>query len=55
MVEDVARNLVPAKALGMTTVWVETDRSWARADGEVVTADYTTDDLAAFLAEVTAD
>lgn len=30
MVEDMARNLVPAAALGMTTVWVRTDSDWAR-------------------------
>ena len=32
MVEDLARNLAPAAALGMTTVWVRTDNAWA-ADG----------------------
>jgi putative hydrolase of the HAD superfamily len=55
MVEDVARNLVPAKALGMTTVWVETDRPWATAGVDMVAADYTTDDLAGFLERVSAD
>ena len=54
MVEDVARNLIPAKALGMTTVWVETDRPWARAEAEDAAPDYTTDDLVGFLKEVTA-
>lgn len=29
MVEDLARNLAPAAALGMTTVWVRTDNAWA--------------------------
>ena len=28
MVEDIARNLEPAAALGMTTVWVRTDSVW---------------------------
>ena len=55
MVEDVARNLVPAQALGMTTVWVETDRHWARADAETVVADHRTDDLGGFLAKIAAD
>ncbi len=30
MVEDMARNLVPAAALGMTTAWVKTEKDWAR-------------------------
>lgn len=54
MVEDVARNLVPARALGMTTVWVETDRPWARSDAEIVEVDHRTDDLAGFLHGITA-
>lgn len=32
MVEDLPRNLVPAAALGMTTVWVKNDGRWALAD-----------------------
>jgi putative hydrolase of the HAD superfamily len=55
MVEDVARNLIPAQALGMTTVWVETDRPWAKADAEQIIADHRTDDLGGFLAEITTD
>lgn len=55
MVEDVARNLVPARALGMTTVWVETDRHRAHADAAAVEADHKTDDLGRFLSEITAD
>ena len=54
MVEDVARNLIPAKALGMTTVWVENDRPWAHADAAEIEPDYTTDDLGGFLARVAA-
>lgn len=51
-VEDLARNLKPAKAIGMTTVWVDngseqppdcTDRSYI---------DYTTDDLGRWLLEI---
>jgi len=30
MVDDISRNLVPAAALGMTTVWLKTDAEWAR-------------------------
>lgn len=33
MVEDIARNLEPAHALGMTTVWLRTNSSWA-GDGD---------------------
>ena len=55
MVEDVARNLIPARALGMTTVWVETERPWARSDAEAVEVDHRTDDLGRFLAEITED
>lgn len=29
MVEDIARNLVPARKLGMATVWVPNDYAWA--------------------------
>ena len=54
MVEDVARNLIPAKALGMTTVWVENDRPWAHSDAAEIEPDYVTDDLGGFLARVTA-
>ncbi|WP_119677350.1 pyrimidine 5'-nucleotidase [Indioceanicola profundi] len=33
MVEDIARNLVPAAAMGMTTVWVRSEADWSRPDG----------------------
>ncbi|HYC05687.1 MAG TPA: pyrimidine 5'-nucleotidase [Azospirillaceae bacterium] len=33
MVEDIARNLVPAAALGMRTVWVRSEADWSRPDG----------------------
>ncbi|HYE48264.1 MAG TPA: pyrimidine 5'-nucleotidase [Azospirillaceae bacterium] len=33
MVEDIARNLVPAAALGMATVWVRSEADWSRPDG----------------------
>jgi len=32
MVEDIARNLAPAAALGMTTVWVRSEADWSRPD-----------------------
>jgi putative hydrolase of the HAD superfamily len=33
MIEDIAVNLGPAKALGMTTVWLEGEIEWARPKG----------------------
>jgi putative hydrolase of the HAD superfamily len=58
MVEDVARNLIPAQALGMTTVWVETDRPWATngtaGAAQAVVPDHKTKDLGGFLAQLTA-
>ena len=57
MVEDIARNLVPAAALGMTTVWVRSEIDYARPDrGGVGTGDHidhAVDDLTAWLTELT--
>lgn len=55
MVEDIARNLKPAAALGMTTVWVKNDRGFSAegADGEHV--HHVADDLVAWLEEVVAE
>jgi putative hydrolase of the HAD superfamily len=52
MVEDIAKNLVPAAELGMTTVWVRTDTHWGResVDGDYV--HHQTDDLSAWLDQV---
>ena len=54
MFEDIARNLVPAHALGMTTVWVTNDSHWSSQGPEFPVAgpeniDYETPDLAQFL------
>ena len=53
MFDDIARNLVPARAAGMTTVWLKTDAPWGKqgplmdvAPGDI---DHETDDLAGFL------
>jgi len=53
MFDDIRRNLVPARALGMTTVWLKTDSPWA-AHGplmDVARGDITheTDNLTHFL------
>lgn len=58
-VEDMARNLAPAKAIGMRTVWI--DNGSEQGEGEPGPADapshidHRISDLAAFLAEVLAD
>jgi len=53
MVEDIARNLAPAAALGMTTLWVVTDSDFARPDLGGVGAGrhihHATEDLVAWL------
>lgn len=52
MVEDIARNLVPAAALGMTTVWVRSETDWARGLPEDAGHIHqVTDDLVAWLEE----
>ncbi len=52
MVEDIARNLVPAAELGMKTVWVQTGRPWAHGEAENADPDFTTDNLSQWLADV---
>jgi putative hydrolase of the HAD superfamily len=53
MFDDIARNLVPARAMGMTTVWLKTDAPWGKqgplmdvADGDI---DHVTGNLTEFL------
>jgi len=50
MVEDIARNLIPAAALGMTTAWVRNPAEWGAdgADGDHI--HHIVDDLGDFLA-----
>jgi putative hydrolase of the HAD superfamily len=50
MVEDIAKNLVPAAALGMTTAWLRGIVDWAVAGAEGDHIDYVVDDLGVFLA-----
>jgi putative hydrolase of the HAD superfamily len=51
--DDMARNLKPAAALGMTTVLVASDNDWAQPiAGEEDFIDYTTDNLAAWLSDI---
>ena len=52
-VEDMARNLAPAKALGMTTVWVDngSDQASHEADNDFI--DYRIADIGEWLEEIT--
>jgi putative hydrolase of the HAD superfamily len=54
MFEDMARNLVPAADMGMTTVWVRTDVHWGIEGSEGDHIDHVADDLAAWLGGLTA-
>ena len=54
MVEDIARNLAPAAALGMTTAWVRSGADWAAADADSDYIHHVVDDLAGFLAAAAA-
>ena len=57
MFEDVARNLVPAHALGMTTVWINNGSVWSKQGPEHPKAeprhiDHEITDLSAFLSTI---
>ena len=49
MVEDIARNLIPAAALGMTTVWVRNPAEWGADGADGGHIHHIVDDLGAFL------
>jgi len=49
MVEDIAKNLEPAAAMGMATVWVRTDTRWGNEDSDAPYVHHTIDDLAEWL------
>jgi putative hydrolase of the HAD superfamily len=53
-VEDMARNLVPAKQLGMTTIWVDNGSEQASHDADPAFIDYRITDIAQWLDEITA-
>jgi putative hydrolase of the HAD superfamily len=50
MVEDMARNLPPAAAMGMTTAWVRTPSDWARQGCEPEHIHHVVDELVPWLA-----
>lgn len=53
MLDDMTRNLAPAAAMGMTTVWVRNDYEWSSdGDHEEDYIHYRTDDLTGWLEEV---
>jgi putative hydrolase of the HAD superfamily len=54
-VEDMARNLKPAKAIGMTTVWVNNGSEQGREPDDRAYVDYETTDLGAWLHEILGD
>src|SRR5579864_7208639 len=54
MIEDIARNLAPAEALGMTTAWVKNGLDWAAAEADSDYIHHVVDDLAGFLAAAAA-
>jgi len=50
--DDSARNLVPARMLGMTTVWLNDGRGQSYWDADKAHIDYETDDLVRFLQSI---
>ncbi|MGB3723361.1 MAG: pyrimidine 5'-nucleotidase [Pacificimonas sp.] len=54
-VEDMARNLAPAKALGMTTVWVDNGSESARLHADMDSVDIVIKDLGDWLTDITKD
>lgn len=54
-VEDMARNLPPAKAIGMTTVWIDNGSEQGPAPAEAEAIDYRVADLADWLEGVVAE
>jgi len=55
MIEDIARNLVPAAEMGMTTVWIRGDSDWARHGHQGSHVHHAADDLVDWLVELTGE
>lgn len=51
-VEDMARNLKPAKALGMTTVWIDNGSEQGGVDADLDFIDYRIADIGEWLSEI---
>lgn len=54
-VEDMARNLAPAKAIGMTTVWIDNGSEQAGVGADPAFIDYRVEDIGLWLTEITGD
>jgi putative hydrolase of the HAD superfamily len=54
-VEDMVRNLAPAKALGMTTVWIDNGSEQASHGFDPAFIDYRIADIGEWLTEITAE
>jgi putative hydrolase of the HAD superfamily len=54
-VEDMARNLTPAKALGMTTVWLDNGAEKGAHDADLASIDFISHDIGAWLNEILED
>ncbi|MBV8131899.1 MAG: pyrimidine 5'-nucleotidase [Alphaproteobacteria bacterium] len=52
MIEDMAKNLVPAATLGMTTAWVRSPVDWAAARSEGDHVHHVVDNLGRFLTDI---
>lgn len=55
MIDDIARNLLPAAALGMTTVWLRNNTDWGRTGATDGHVHHVADDLIAWLEAAAAD
>jgi putative hydrolase of the HAD superfamily len=55
MIEDMAKNLAPAAALGMTTIWVRGDADWATEGADAPYIHHVADELAPFLTRIAAE
>jgi len=53
--EDMARNLEPAKAIGMTTVWIDNGSEYGSQGADPAFIDYHVDDIAAWLTDILGD
>ena len=49
MVEDILKNLGPAAEMGMTTVWVNTNKPWSKNSSEGILPDVVIEDLSSWL------
>jgi putative hydrolase of the HAD superfamily len=53
LVEDMAKNLKPAKAMGMTTIWVDNGSDHGSHDADTTAIDHVINDVADWLHDIT--